>query len=85
LKELRGIGRNLHPQRMQGLRGRFWHAQLLQALEALRKPGGEIELTFEVIYGHAFKPAPRLKVSAESAISMRDMRAMLGQSKARPS
>jgi malonyl-CoA O-methyltransferase len=84
LQELQGIGRNLHPQRMQGLRGRVWHAQLLQSLEALRKPGGEIELTFEVIYGHAFKPAPRLKVSAESAISMRDMRAMLGQSKVRP-
>lgn len=83
LQELRGIGRNLHPQRMQGLRGRAWHAQLLEALEASRKPGGEIELTFEVIYGHAFKPAPRLKLSAESAISMRDMRAMLGQSKVR--
>jgi malonyl-CoA O-methyltransferase len=83
LQELRGLGRNLHPQRMPGLRGRAWRVKLLDALSSLRKSGGQIELTFEVIYGHAFKPAPRLKVSAESAISMRDMRAMLSQSKQR--
>jgi malonyl-CoA O-methyltransferase len=83
LQELRGIGRNLHPQRFAGLRGRAWKAQLLEALEALKNSQGQIELTFEVIYGHAFKPAPRLKVSSESAISMRDMRAMLQQAKQR--
>ncbi len=83
LQELRGLGRNLHPLRFQGLRGRDWHNELLQSLEALRQPHGSIELTFEVIYGHAFKPAPRLKVSAESAISLRDMRVMLGQPKRR--
>jgi malonyl-CoA O-methyltransferase len=83
LQELRGIGRNLHPARFSGLRGRAWHGQLLKALEALRNANGQIELTFEVIYGHAFKPVPRLKVSAESAISMRDMRAMLSQSRPR--
>lgn len=81
LQELRGLGRNLHPKRFTGLRGRAWYAQLLKAMEALRDPQGQIALTFEVIYGHAFKPAPRLKMSAESAISMRDMRAMLSQSK----
>jgi malonyl-CoA O-methyltransferase len=83
LAELRGIGRNLHPARFAGLRGRAWHAKLLQAMNALKNAHGQVELTFEVIYGHAFKPAPRLKVSAESAISMRDMRAMLSQSKPR--
>lgn len=83
LQELRGIGRNLHPARFAGLRGRAWHAKLLTAIETLRSRQGQIELTFEVIYGHAFKPAPRIKISAESAISMRDMRAMLMQSKLR--
>jgi malonyl-CoA O-methyltransferase len=83
LQELRGIGRNLHPKRFAGLRGRAWRLKLLQAMEALKNSQGQVELTFEVIYGHAFKPAPRLKVSAESAISMRDMRAMLSQSKPR--
>ena len=81
LQELRGIGRNLHPSRFAGLRGRAWHAQLLAELAKLKNAQGQIELTFEIIYGHAFKPAPRLKMSAESAISMRDMRAMLSQSK----
>jgi malonyl-CoA O-methyltransferase len=84
LQELRGLGRNLHPARFPGLRGKAWHAQLLAGMQAqMRNAQGQIELTFEVIYGHAFKPAPRLKLSAESAISMRDMRAMLSQSKPR--
>lgn len=83
LQELRGLGRNLHPARFAGLRGQAWKVRLLQAMQSLKNSQGHIELTFEVIYGHAFKPAPRLKVSAESAISMRDMRAMLRQSKPR--
>ncbi|MBS7808309.1 methyltransferase domain-containing protein [Variovorax sp. PCZ-1] len=83
LQELRGVGRNLHPARFSGLRGRIWKNQLLKALNGLKNSQGQIELTFEVIYGHAFKPAPRLKVSAESAISMRDMRAMLASHKPR--
>ncbi|MFM7331132.1 MAG: class I SAM-dependent methyltransferase [Brachymonas sp.] len=80
LQELRGLGRNLHPARFPGLRGKAWKAQLLQAMhEQMRNSQGQIELTFEIIYGHAFKPTPRLKMSSESAISMRDMRAMLTQ------
>ncbi len=83
LQELRDIGRNLHPARFAGLRGRSWNAKLLSEINKLKNAQGQIELTFEVIYGHAFKPAPRLKMSAESAISMRDMRAMLSQSQSR--
>jgi malonyl-CoA O-methyltransferase len=84
LQELRGLGRNLHPARFAGLRGKEWHRKLLARMqERLTNAQGQIELTFEIIYGHAFKPVPRLKVSAESAISMRDMRAMLSQSKPR--
>jgi malonyl-CoA O-methyltransferase len=81
LQELRGIGRNLHPARFAGLRGQAWKAKLLHEMEALKNSQGQIEITFEMIYGHAFKPAPRLKMSAESAISMRDMRAMLSQAR----
>lgn len=32
---------------------------------------------FEVVYGHAFKPAPRVPVAEHSAVSLQDMRAML--------
>jgi malonyl-CoA O-methyltransferase len=59
LQELRGLGHNLHVGRFQGLRGRKWYAQLVQALAS--RP---LQLTFEVIYGHAFKPEPKLQVSA---------------------
>jgi malonyl-CoA O-methyltransferase len=80
LQELRGLGRNLHPARIAGLRGKAWKKQLLLAMDAqMRNAQGQIELTFEITYGHAFKPAPRIKMSSESAISMRDMRAMLMQ------
>jgi malonyl-CoA O-methyltransferase len=74
--ELRGLGRNLHVGRFARLRGRHWHQDLLQALQ--RKP---LQLTFEVIYGHAFKPSSRLSVSAHSEISLDEMRAALARAK----
>jgi malonyl-CoA O-methyltransferase len=83
LQELRGLGRNLHPQRFTGLRGRRYKANLLNVMRQ-HWGDGPISLTFEVIYGHAYKPSPRIKVSSESAVSMQDMRAMLAQSKSKP-
>lgn len=80
LQELRELGRNLHPQRFPALRGRSWHRQLLEQItQRLTTPGdnGQLALTFEIIYGHAFKPAPRVRVASESAVSLQDMRAML--------
>jgi malonyl-CoA O-methyltransferase len=80
LAELRTLGRNLNPGRFAGLRGKAWRRSLGLAM-AQDAPAAEdasrIALTFEIIYGHAFKPAPRIGVSAESAVSLRDMRAML--------
>ena len=78
LQELRELGRNLHPARFDGLRGRAWQHQLLQGLAGLRQAGGDgLSLSFEVIYGHALKAAPRVRLSAESAVSLQDMQAML--------
>ncbi|MDA8522253.1 biotin synthase [Acidovorax sp. NCPPB 4044] len=82
LQELRELGRNLHPARFPALRGRRWRERMEQALgDRLASPahGGQLALTFEVIYGHAFKPTPRMKVSESSAVSLQDMRAMLLQ------
>lgn len=76
LQELRGLGRNLHVGRFQGLRGRRWHARLLDALA--KRP---LQLTFEVVYGHAFKPTPRLSVGAQSDITLDEMRAALVRGK----
>jgi malonyl-CoA O-methyltransferase len=36
-----------------------------------------LALSFEVVYGHAFKPAPKLRLDAHSAVSLEDMRTML--------
>ena len=41
-----------------------------------------LQLTFEVVYGHAFKPAPKLAVRAQSEISLDQMRAALARGKA---
>lgn len=76
LQELRGLGRNLNVARFPALRGRHWHAQLLSALSKM-----PLQLTFEVLYGHAFKPASRLTVRAQSEISLQDMRAALQRGK----
>jgi malonyl-CoA O-methyltransferase len=84
LKELRQLGRNLQPHRFSGLRGRRWLARLHAALaQRLVVPGedGRLQLTFEIIYGHALKPAPRLKVAPETILSLDDMRAALHQGK----
>ena len=94
LGELRQLGRNLHPARFGGLRGRQWqrhlHLQIAQHLQAPGKGEGEGEaagnsgaltLTFEVIYGHALKPAPRLRARAEATMSLEDMRLALKQAK----
>jgi malonyl-CoA O-methyltransferase len=84
LQELRGLGRNLHPQRFAGLRGRGYRSRLLAAMRerwGSTAADGSITLTFEVIYGHAYKPMPRIKISSESAVSMQDMRAMLARGK----
>jgi malonyl-CoA O-methyltransferase len=76
LQELRGLGHNLHVGRFQALRGRKWHAQLLQALAA--QP---LQLTFEVIYGHAFKPEQKLTIAPRSEISLDQMRSALAHGK----
>lgn len=79
LQELRGLGRNLSAGRFAALRGRRWHQSLLQALA-----GQPLQLTFEVIYGHAVKPAPRLAVGAYSEITLDDMRATLARGRGQP-
>ncbi|VWX57360.1 Biotin synthase [Burkholderiales bacterium 8X] len=80
LAELRTLGRNLHPGRFAALRGRAWRAELCRGLQESAPAGDDprrIGLTFEIIYGHAFKPAPRVALAAESAVSLREMRTML--------
>jgi malonyl-CoA O-methyltransferase len=79
LQELAELGRNFHPARFAGLRGRQWKVRLMNALSThlVRDMDGRLSLTFEVIYGHALKPQSRIRVSALSSVSIDDMRSML--------
>lgn len=82
LQELRELGCNLHPQRFAGLRGKQWLAQLHAAMHnklRLDISEGQLSVTFELVYGHAFKPAARVAIESESAVSLDQMRRMLKQ------
>lgn len=80
--DLRALGRNLHRQRAPLTRGRQWLADWQQALATQwpRAADGQFQLSFEVLYGHAFKPKPRVKLAGTSTVSLGDMRSMLGAS-----
>ncbi len=79
LAELRGLGHNLSDQRFGACRSRHWHARLCAAIESglPRASDGRLTLTFEIIYGHAFKPVPRVPMASSTSLPVDDMRAML--------
>ncbi len=77
LRDLRALGGNLAPARVRGLRTKAWRARLLGALEALRGGDGRLSLSIELVYGHAFKPQPKVKVAATTEVSLEQMRAMV--------
>jgi malonyl-CoA O-methyltransferase len=58
-RELKAIGgHNALPGRARGLSGRHRWARMVEHYERLRREGS-LPATFEVIYGHAWKGAPR--------------------------
>lgn len=77
IDDLRSLGGNLSPTRFAGLRTGAWRGRLLEALEALRGPDGLLRLSLELVHGHAFKPAPRPRLNAETRVSLDEMRAMV--------
>jgi malonyl-CoA O-methyltransferase len=50
--------------------------QLEGALAARAGPDGRIALEFELVYGHAFNPAPRMAVASEARISAQALQRM---------
>lgn len=68
LADVRALGGNPLDTRRRGLIGRAAWQKVLGALEAQRRPDGKLGLTFEVIYGHAFRPAPRATASGEAIV-----------------
>lgn len=85
LSELRQWGRNLHPQRHPGLRGRTWHQALLSAIErdGVRQADGRLSLSVELIFAHALKPAPRPKTDGLTRVTVDELRRSLRQSNPR--
>lgn len=83
LQELRGLGRNLHRERFAQLRGRSWRERLFKAIatELPRDAEGRLCLDFEIVYGHALRPTPRVKMAADTAVPLDRMREMLRASR----
>lgn len=77
LRELRSLGANTDRDRHAGLRTPRWRTQLLQALHAAAGADGRISLSFEIAYGHAFRPPERARLQPETRIALQDMRAMV--------
>lgn len=77
LAELRGLGGNASCERGAGLRTPRWRRELLARLAGLAGPDGRMVLDFEVVYGHAFKAAPRPRMSRETTVPLEDMMAMV--------
>ena len=81
LAELRTLGINADPSRHAGLRTPRWRDRLLGALREQARidatDDGRIGLDFELVYGHAFKPAPRVRVAAETRLPLDEMRRMV--------
>lgn len=77
LAELAELGANLHPSRFGALRGRGWRERLHDELAALRGPDGRLALTFEIVYGHAIRPAPRVRMQPQTSVPLDDLRGLL--------
>ncbi len=74
--ELRSLGLNADPARCAGLRTPRWRARLDAALAEHAGADGRIALEFEIVYGHAFNPPPRVAVTGETRLSAADLQRM---------
>ena len=68
LADVRAIGGNPLATRRRGLIGRRAWQRMVEVLEAGRGADGKIPLSFEVIYGHAFRPVPKTTAAGESIV-----------------
>ncbi|WP_157263568.1 biotin synthase [Azohydromonas aeria] len=77
LAELRTFGVNADPRRVAGWRTPRWRRRLAEALQALAGADGRPALSFELVYGHAFKAAPRPRVAERTEVGLEEMRQMV--------
>ncbi len=71
MRDLKAIGaHNVTQSRPPGLTGKSRLRAVEQAYEPLRREG-KLPATFEVVYGHAWKPLPRLTASGKRVIDIK--------------
>jgi malonyl-CoA O-methyltransferase len=70
IADVRAWGGNPLASRRRGLLGVAGRARFLHALESGRRPDGKLALTFEIIYGHAFRAVARKTASGEAIIRL---------------
>lgn len=68
LADVRALGGNPLTTVRRGLLGRAAYTRLLAGLERQRRADGKLVLTYEVIYGHAFRPDPKVTKDGEAII-----------------
>ncbi|MFA9218511.1 MAG: methyltransferase domain-containing protein [Sphingomonadaceae bacterium] len=68
LADVRALGGNPLATQRRGLMGKAAWSKALTGLERYRRSDGKLGLTFEIIYGHAFRPAPRVTSKGEAII-----------------
>ncbi len=71
MADVRSWGGNPLSTQRRGLMGKGAWKKVVDAIEQMRQPDGRIPLTFEIIYGHAFRPVPNLTASGEAIIRFR--------------
>ncbi len=70
LSDVRALGGNPLTTRRRGLTGKIAWRRVIDHLERQRRTDGTIALTFEVIYGHAFRPVPKVTARGESIVRL---------------
>ena len=70
LSDVRALGGNPLATRRLGLTGKFAWQRMREQIERQRGNDGKIALTFEVIYGHAFRPVPKVTARGESIVRL---------------
>ena len=81
LRELKGIGaHNVLPQRNSGLMGKGQWQALVSAYDRFRI-NGKLPATYEVVYGHAWKPAlsKRKTIDGQQTIPLGEFKRMVKQ------
>jgi malonyl-CoA O-methyltransferase len=68
--DVRALGGNPLLTRRKGLLGRKDFAKVVTELEKTRGADGRIPLSFEIVFGHAFKPQPSRLATGESVIRL---------------